>query len=74
MTKKDEYNYMHIALALCGIPVTNKTAELVCKIHVGVQAKKGNFSIADAVRIQYEVEKSHKPNTKNKRIKTTKKP
>lgn len=56
----EEIEALRIALALTGIGVNSQTACLLNEIFKAVQRLGGKFSIEDAVRIQYDVDKRYK--------------
>jgi hypothetical protein len=55
MTNEERTNYTRMGLAIVGIQIDETTSELVWKMCEGIKRKKGNFSIKDAVQIEYEV-------------------
>ena len=56
----DEIEALRIALALCGVSVNSQTACLLVEVFKKVQLIGGKFSVDDAVRISYDVEKRYK--------------
>lgn len=55
MSDKEKSEYLKIGLALQGIVVNLKTSELIWRIVDGINEKKGNFSLKDAVDIEIKV-------------------
>lgn len=55
MTEQEKIKYFQMALAIVGIKVDEQTADLVGRVYEGVKKKKGNFSIKDAVAIEFAV-------------------
>jgi hypothetical protein len=58
---------MRIGLSLCGIPVSDRVAEIIVEVNEGIQKKKGEFSITDAVDIELRVNRKYD----KKKIKVT---
>ena len=56
----EEIEALRISFALTGIAVDSKTTCLILEVFKAVQQKGGKFSIEDAIRIQYEVERKYK--------------
>lgn len=54
-----EIECLRIALALSGIAVNSQTACLLNEVFKAVQRLGGKFSVDDAVRIKYDVEKMY---------------
>ena len=55
MTNKLKTEYTKIALALTGIAVSKKLAEMIWRTYEKIQEKKGNFNIIDAMEIEKKV-------------------
>ena len=67
LTTVQRTEYTRLGLAMCGIPINNKTAELIWRLQVGMYEKGGDFSIADSVAIEVFVDKKYaekSPSTK----------
>lgn len=60
---------MRLALGMSGVACNDPTAETVLLVHHGMKTKKDQFSVRDAVDIEYFVEQKYKP----KKIVTTEK-
>lgn len=55
MTDKEKSDYLKIGLALHGIVVNLKTSEMIWRTVEGIQQKKGDFNLKDAVDIEIKV-------------------
>jgi hypothetical protein len=67
MIQSKKVQYMRIGLSLCGIPVSDRVAEIIVEVNEGIQKKKGEFSITDAVDIELRVNRKYD----KKKIKVT---
>ena len=65
--RKEEPEFVRMALNICGIAIDHKTADLVYKVVQAIDKKKGGFSINDAVQINTEWEKYWKEYFKSKK-------
>jgi hypothetical protein len=55
MTQKEKIKHFTMGLALVGLRVNEKTAEMISMVYEGIKKKKGKFSVNDAVAIEYAV-------------------
>lgn len=59
MTPEEKTNYLHIALALSDIGVTDEVSELIWTTYEVIQKKKGQFNLEDACRIKQSVKEKY---------------
>jgi len=59
MDHEKRIQYTRISLGLCGIGVSNATAEIVCRVNDAILEMEGDFDLATAARIQTEVEEKY---------------
>jgi len=59
MDLEKRVQYMRISLGLCGIGVSNSTAEIICRVSDSVAEMGGEFDLKTAVKIQVEVEQKY---------------
>lgn len=64
--RKEEPEFVRMALNICGIAIDHKTADLVYRVTQAIEKKKGDFSIRDAVQINADWEKHWKEYFKSK--------
>ena len=55
MTTEEKTQYTRIGLALVGIPANDATCEIIWRTVDGINEKKGEFSLRDAVDIEVKV-------------------
>lgn len=51
----DKVALMRIALGMCGLGVSDSTAEIIVRVQEELEKKGGDFSLSDAVSIECEV-------------------
>ena len=56
--------YMRMGLGMCGIGVSDITAEIIIRTYEEIQRMKGDFSLEDAARIETEVIKKYEEHNK----------
>lgn len=66
MTQKQKIQYMRIGLAMAGVAVVDKTADLIVSVYELTMKKKGNTDLGDIVRVQAEIERKYKVDTQIK--------
>lgn len=54
-----DVQYMRVALGMCGVGVTNCTAEIILKVFEASKRMGGDFDLKTAAKIQTEVEEKH---------------
>ena len=59
MEEDKEVQHMRIALGMCGIGVSNCTAEIILRTFDATSRMGGNFDLMTAAKIQTEVEEKH---------------
>ena len=61
MTPEEKTNYTRIGLALAGIAANDTTCEIIWRTVDGINEKKGQFSLRDAVDIEVKVTGKYTP-------------
>jgi hypothetical protein len=59
MDLEERVQYTRLAMGLCGIGVSNATAEIFCLVNDAVQEMKGYFDLKTAAEIQVGVEQKY---------------
>ncbi len=59
MKEDKEVQHMRIALGMCGIGVSNCTAEIILRTFDATNKMGGDFDLMTAAKIQTEVEEKH---------------
>lgn len=59
MQEDKEVQYMRIALGMCGVGVSNCTAEIILRVFEETKRMGGDFDLATAAKIQVEAEEKY---------------
>lgn len=51
--------YMRMALGICGLGVSDMTAEIIVRVYQGIEKMGGEFSLMDAAKIEAEVQEKY---------------
>lgn len=55
----DKISATRIGLGMCGLGVSDSTAEIIVRVQESLEKMGGSFSLSDAIEIESEVMKKH---------------